>query len=63
MDLLVFRVDIGYALHNPCVVRLSGSSPDSPAVSPPDSKVSGKYFNVPGFRNAIGFHIAIGYPF
>ncbi|MDR2472254.1 MAG: BamA/TamA family outer membrane protein [Tannerella sp.] len=45
MQMLVFRFDVGYALHFPY-----------------DTGVSG-YFNAPSLRNALGFHLALGYPF
>ncbi|MDR0394918.1 MAG: outer membrane protein assembly factor, partial [Tannerella sp.] len=60
MDLLVFRVDIGYALHFPYDTRELQSLD---ANDKPVYKGKKKYFNTPGFRDGIGFHIAIGYPF
>ena len=50
MEMLVFRVDIGYALHFPYDTR------DNPAQKK-------RYFNTPSFWDAIGIHIALGYPF
>jgi outer membrane protein assembly factor BamA len=57
MNMLVFRLDIGYALHIPYDTRTT-------AVSEP-SEYAGKkrYFNTPSFRNGTGFHLALGYPF
>jgi outer membrane protein assembly factor BamA len=51
IDRLVFRLDIGYALHFPYDTR------------PSDYTKKKKYFNTPSFRDGIGFHIALGYPF
>ena len=50
MDMLVFRVDIGYALHFPYDTSTT---------------VAGrkKYFNATSFRNSLALHIALGYPF
>ena len=50
MEMLVFRFDIGYALHYPYDTR---------------SDVTKKkhYFNAPSVWDAIGFHLALGYPF
>lgn len=45
MNLLVFRFDIGYALHFPFDTGRKG------------------YFNTPSFKDALGFHLALGYPF
>ncbi|AEW20772.1 outer membrane protein, OMP85 family [Tannerella forsythia 92A2] len=45
MDVLVFRFDIGYALHFPYSTDRRG------------------YFNAPSLRDALGFHLALGYPF
>ncbi|MDR1723772.1 MAG: BamA/TamA family outer membrane protein [Tannerella sp.] len=45
MDMLIFRFDIGYALHFPYDTGKRG------------------YFNAPSLRDAIGFHLALGYPF
>ncbi len=55
MDMLVFRVDFGYALHFPYDTR---SLDDS---GTPIGKK--KYFNTPSFWDGVGFHIALGYPF
>lgn len=55
MSMLVFRLDIGYALHYPYDTR--------------DLNTSGfyegkkRYFNTRSFWDGVGFHIAIGYPF
>lgn len=55
MDMLVFRFDIGYALHYPYDTR------DYENGVPKGKK---KYFNTRSFwDDGIGFHIAIGYPF
>jgi outer membrane protein assembly factor BamA len=60
MDMLVFRFDIGYALHFPYDTRaVQGITEDGRTAY----KGKKKYFNTPGFRNGTGFHIAIGYPF
>ncbi|MDR2774763.1 MAG: BamA/TamA family outer membrane protein [Tannerella sp.] len=63
MDMLVFRLDIGYALHFPYDTRKWGE-PDEQAVAQ-EAYHTGKkrYFNSPSFRDGIGFHIALGYPF
>ena len=45
INLLVFRFDIGYALHFPYDTGRRG------------------YFNTPNLRDALGFHLALGYPF
>lgn len=45
MDMLIFRLDVGYALHFPY-----------------DTGVK-RYFNTPSFADALGFHLALGYPF
>ena len=45
INLLVFRFDIGYALHFPYETGRRG------------------YFNAPNLRDALGFHLALGYPF
>jgi len=50
MSLLVFRVDFGYALHFPYDTRA-------------DESKKKKYFNSPSFRDGIGIHLALGYPF
>ena len=50
MDMLVFRVDIGYALHYPYDTRTN-----------PANKIF--YFNTPSFWDGIGIHLALGYPF
>ncbi|MDR1381420.1 MAG: BamA/TamA family outer membrane protein [Tannerella sp.] len=52
MDMLVLRLDIGYALHFPYDTR-NPSADNKPR----------KYFNAPSLRNALGFHLALGYPF
>ena len=50
MEMLIFRIDIGYAIHYPY---------DTYA-----SEVGKKrYFNTPSFRDALGIHLALGYPF
>jgi hypothetical protein len=63
MDMFVFRFDIGYALHFPYDTRRLKES-DEQAVAG-DIYYAGekKYFNSPSFRNGIGFHIGLGYPF
>jgi outer membrane protein assembly factor BamA len=63
MDMLVFRFDIGYALHFPYDTRRLGN-PGEQAVAK-DAYYIGKkrYFNAPSFWDGIGFHIALGYPF
>jgi outer membrane protein assembly factor BamA len=60
MDMLVFRFDIGYALHFPCDTRSIQETNES---GEPVYKGKKKYFNTPSFREGTGFHIAIGYPF
>ena len=45
INLLVFRFDIGYALHFPYDTGRRG------------------YLNAPNLRDALGFHLALGYPF
>jgi outer membrane protein assembly factor BamA len=45
MDLLIFRFDVGYALHFPYDTSRRG------------------YFNTPSLSDALGFHLALGYPF
>jgi outer membrane protein assembly factor BamA len=55
MDMLVFRFDIGYALHFPYDTR------DLDENGAPVGKK--RYFNTPSFRDGAGFHIALGYPF
>jgi hypothetical protein len=70
MDMLIFRFDIGYALHFPYdpagpysvgdTNDPAARAQDSGSENPPRRK---KYFNAPSFRNSIGFHIALGYPF
>ena len=67
MDMLVFRFDIGYALHFPYDTRdilneNARIAPDTPPPSPPEKK---KYFNSSSlnFWDRVGIHIAIGYPF
>lgn len=55
MNMLVFRLDIGYALHFPYDTR------DLDNDGNPIGKK--KYFNTPSFWDGVGFHIAIGYPF
>ncbi len=45
MNVLVFRFDIGYALHFPYSTDRRG------------------YFNAPSLKDALGFHLALGYPF
>jgi len=45
LDILLFRFDVGYALHFPCETTRSG------------------YFNAPSVSEALGFHLALGYPF
>jgi hypothetical protein len=50
MEMLIFRIDIGYALHYPYDTRT-------------DTSKKKRYFNTPSFRDAIGFHLALGYPF
>lgn len=56
MDMLVFRLDIGYALHYPYDTRSLDDTGN------PIGKK--KYFNTRKFwDDGIGFHIAIGYPF
>jgi len=45
MEMLLFRFDIGYALHCPYSTPRRG------------------YFNAPSFADALGFHLALGYPF
>ncbi|MDR1524260.1 MAG: BamA/TamA family outer membrane protein [Tannerella sp.] len=51
MDMLVFRFDVGYALHFPY---------DTGSANVSSRK---KYFNSPSFWDSIGLHIALGYPF
>jgi hypothetical protein len=60
MDMLVFRFDIGYALHFPYDTRSIQEINES---GEPVYKGKKKYFNTPSFREGTGFHIAIGYPF
>jgi outer membrane protein assembly factor BamA len=55
MNMLVFRVDFGYALHFPYDTR------DLDENGAPVGKK--KYFNTPSFWDGVGFHIALGYPF
>lgn len=60
MDMLVFRFDIGYALHFPYDTRgVQGINEGGEPVY----KGEKKYFNTPRFWDGVGFHIAIGYPF
>ena len=59
MSMLVFRVDIGYALHYPYDTRKQ-----NPAITgDPEYIGRKKYFNTPSFGDGLGFHIALGYPF
>jgi hypothetical protein len=60
LDMLVFRFDIGYALHFPYDTR---KVQDIDEQGIPIYKGKKKYFNSPRFRDGTGFHIAIGYPF
>ena len=67
MDMLVFRFDVGYALHFPYDTREvlnenARISPDAPA---PVDLGKKKYFNSSSlnFWDRVGIHIAIGYPF
>jgi len=50
MEMLVFRIDIGYALHFPYDTRT-------------DTTKKKHYFNTPSFWDGIGIHLALGYPF
>ena len=50
IEMLVFRIDVGYALHYPYDTRA-------------DLAKKKQYFNAPSFWDAIGFHLALGYPF
>ena len=50
MEMLIFRIDIGYALHFPYDTRT-------------DEAKKKRYFNAPSFWDAIGIHLALGYPF
>jgi len=50
MEMLVFRIDIGYAIHYPYDTRT-------------DETKKKRYFNAPSFWDALGFHLALGYPF
>ena len=50
LEMLIFRIDIGYALHFPYDTRV-------------DTTVKKRYFNTPSFRDALGIHLALGYPF
>ncbi len=45
IEMLIFRFDIGYALHFPYDTGKNG------------------YFNTPSFKDGIGLHLALGYPF
>jgi outer membrane protein assembly factor BamA len=51
MDMLVVRLDIGYALHFPY---------DTRTVAAGERR---RYFNAPSFRDGLGIHVALGYPF
>ena len=50
MEMLVFRFDVGYAIHYPYDTRT-------------DETKKKRYFNAPSFWDALGFHLALGYPF
>ena len=50
LSMLVFRVDVGYALHFPYDTRQ-------------DESKKKRYFNAPTFWDSLGIHIALGYPF
>ena len=50
MKALVFRIDFGYALHFPYDTRT-------------DDTKKKRYFNSPSFRDGLGIHLALGYPF
>ena len=67
MDMLVFRFDIGYALHYPYDTRenLNENARDSNGdILGPVFDGKKKYFNMPSrFWDCVGIHIAIGYPF
>ncbi|MDR0698099.1 MAG: BamA/TamA family outer membrane protein [Tannerella sp.] len=63
MDLFVFRMDIGYALHIPYDTRRLDKPDEQAAGNDTYYKGKKRYFNVPSFRDGIGFHIALGYPF
>ena len=66
MDMLVFRFDIGYALHFPYDTRdiLNENARISPDTPTRDIGKK-KYFNssLLNFWDRVGIHIAIGYPF
>ena len=67
MDMLIFRFDIGYALHYPYDTRNykneNARNPDD-MIGSPTFLGKKKYFNMPpGFWDNVGFHLAIGYPF
>ena len=71
MGMLVFRVDIGYALHYPYdtrKIKTDANMNPTEAVNPvvigePEYIGRKKYFNTPSFGDGLGFHIALGYPF
>ena len=66
MDMLLFRFDMGYALHYPYDTReyLNENTKDSDDIIGPAFSGKKKYFNMPSkFWDCVGFHIAIGYPF
>ena len=68
MDMLLFRFDIGYALHYPYDTREffneNAKSPNDIIGNVPAVDEKKKYFNMPSkFWDCVGFHIAIGYPF
>ena len=56
MEMLLFRVDIGYALHFPYDTR---ENTDSKA----GAVHKKRYFNSPSFGKGLGIHLALGYPF
>ena len=66
MEMLIFRFDMGYALHFPYDTResLNENAKDSDEIIGPAVGGKKKYFNMPSrFWDCVGFHIAIGYPF
>jgi outer membrane protein assembly factor BamA len=63
MDMIIFRLDIGYALHFPYDTRNAYDSSDAENPNKTNATSRRKYFNTPSFRDGIGFHIALGYPF
>ena len=66
MEMLIFRFDMGYALHYPYDTRetLNENAKESDEITGPAIGGKKKYFNMPSrLWDCVGFHIAIGYPF